>query len=325
MIQNQPTATCPVKHIDMNTPDSPALTHFHLLDECQDEAGPVFRNTEAGMDYWVFTDNSVILDGLQHPELWSRRVLGPTEPEPPYKWIPIMIDPPDHAKWRHVLAEYFSPGRVKGLRDAQQRVAAKLIDQVAGEGGCDFVAKISRVFPSTVFLSIMGMPVEDLEKFLAWEDMILHQSGVGEEVNAARLEGMTHVMGYFSGLIQQRRENRDPDADDIVSKAVDWTIDGEAINDLELLNCLLLLFMAGLDTVSHQLSVAMRRAAPTPGGRARIVAEPELIPRAVEELLRAYPIVQTARKATQDMDFHGCPVKAGELASFSLGFAGPDE
>jgi cytochrome P450 len=283
MIQNQPTATCPAKHIDMNAPDSPALTHFHLLDGCQDEARPVFRNTEAEMDYWVFTDNSVILDGLQHPELWSSSVIVPTDPEPPYKWIPIMIDPPDHAKWRQVLAEYFSPGRVKGLRDAQQKLAAELVDQLAGEGGCDFVARISRVFPSTVFLTIMGMPVEDLDKFLAWEDMILHQSGAGEEVNAARLEGMTHVMGYFSGLIQQR-----------------------------------------LDTVSNQLSYAMLHLATHPADRARIVAEPELIPKAVEELLRVYPIVQTARKATQDMDFHGCPVKAGDMASFSLAFAGRD-
>lgn len=161
MIQDQPTATCPVKHIAMNTPDSPALTHFHLLDKCQDEARPVFRNTEADMAYWVFTDNSVILEGLQHPELWSSSVIVPTEPEPPYKWIPIMLDPPDHAKWRHVLAEYFSPGRVKGLRDAQQKLAAELIEEVAGQGGCDFVARIARVFPSTVFLRIMGMPVED--------------------------------------------------------------------------------------------------------------------------------------------------------------------
>jgi len=54
MIQNQPTATCPVKSVDMNTPDAPALTHFHLLDECQDDAGPVFRNTEADMEYWAY-------------------------------------------------------------------------------------------------------------------------------------------------------------------------------------------------------------------------------------------------------------------------------
>jgi cytochrome P450 len=309
----------------MNTPDSPALTHFRRLDQCQDDTRPVFRNTEAGMDYWVFTENSVIHDGLQHPELWSSSVIVPTEPDPPYKWIPVMLDPPDHTKWRHLLGEYFSPGRVKGLRDEQQRLAAELIDGLIGGGRCDFVAQISRVFPSTVFLTIMGMPVEDLEKFLAWEDIILHQSGVGEEVNAARLEGMTHVMGYFSQLIQQRRENRDPDADDIVSKAIDWAIDGEPINDLELLNCLLLLFMAGLDTVSNQLSYAMLHLASHPTDRARIVDEPKLIPKAVEEMLRAYPIVQTARKATQDMDFHGCPVKAGDMASFPLALAGRDE
>jgi cytochrome P450 len=325
MSESQPTATCPVKDVEMNTPDSPALTHFGRLDECQDAARPVFRNAEAGMDYWVFTENSVIHDGLQHPELWSSSVIVPTEPDPPYKWIPVMLDPPEHTKWRHLLGEYFSPGRVKGLREEQQRLAGELIDGLIGEGRCDFVAQISRVFPSTVFLTIMGMPVEDLDKFLAWEDVILHQSGVGEEVNAARLEGMTHVMGYFSNLIQQRRGNRDPDADDIVSKAIDWAIDGEPINDLELLNCLLLLFMAGLDTVSNQLSYAMLHLASHPTDRARIVAEPELIPKAVEEMLRAYPIVQTARKATQDMDFHGCPVKAGDMASFPLALAGRDE
>ncbi|BBX17014.1 cytochrome P450 [Mycolicibacterium duvalii] len=325
MSQNQSSTGCPVLNIEMNIPDSPALTHFRRLDECQDNVRPVFRNTEAGADYWVFTENAVILEGLQHPELWSSSVVVPTEPDPPYKWIPIMLDPPEHAKWRHVLAEYFSPGRVKGLREAQQKLAADLVEQLVGDGGCDFVERISRVFPSTVFLTIMGMPVEDLEKFMAWEDMILHQRGVGEEVNAARLEGMTHVMGYFSELIAQRRANRDPDADDIVSKAIGWTIEGEPINDLELLNCLLLLFMAGLDTVSNQLSYAMLHLATHQSDRARIVAEPELIPKAVEETLRAYPIVQTARKATQDMDFHGCPVKAGDMASFSLAFAGRDE
>ena len=97
MSESQAGATCPVKNLEMNTPGAPALTHFQLLDECQDEARPVFRNSEAGADYWVFTDNSVILDGLQHPGLWSSSVIVPTDPEPPYKWIPIMIDPPDHA------------------------------------------------------------------------------------------------------------------------------------------------------------------------------------------------------------------------------------
>ena len=153
----------------------------------------------------------------------------------------------------------------------------------------------------------MGLPVDDLGKFMAWEDQILHQDGVGEEVNAARLEGMMQVMGYFSGLVQQRREYRDPDADDIVSKAIDWTIHGEPISDIDLLNCLLLLFMAGLDTVSNQLSYAMLHLATHPDDRARIVADPELIPKAIEEILRVYPIVQTARRPPRTWTSMGAP------------------
>ena len=325
MSDSQPAAACPVKAFEMNIPDSPALSHHRVLDGYQDEARPVLRNTEAGVEYWMFTDNSVILDGLQHPELWSSSVIVPTDPEPPYKWIPVMIDPPEHAKWRKVLAEYFSPGRVKGMHDAQRKLAAELVDTLVDDGGCDFVVQVSRIFPTTIFLTIMGLPVEELDQFMAWEDKILHQNGVGEEVNAARMAGMMDVMGYFAALIQQRRDSPNPDADDIVSKAIDWSIDGEPISDGDLLNCLLLLFMAGLDTVSNQLSYGLLHLATHPADRARIVADPGLIPKAVEEILRVYPIVQTARKATQDFDFHGCPVKAGDMAAFPLAFAGRDE
>ncbi|MCV7281343.1 cytochrome P450 [Mycolicibacterium flavescens] len=285
---------------------------------------PVFRNTEAD-GYWMFTDYAAILEGLQHPEWWSSSVIVPTDPNPPYQWIPVMVDPPQHAKWRQVLAEYFSPGRVKGLRDEHRRLAADLVERIAAEGSCDFVKQVARVFPSHIFLNIMGMPVERLDEFLEWEDKMLHQTGVGDEVMAIRLEGMQQVVAYFQTLIDQRRAERDPEAQDIVSAAIGWTIDGEPVSDGDLLNCLLLLFMAGLDTVASQLSYAMLHLATHPQDRARLVAEPDIIPHAVEELLRAYPIVQTARKATQDMDFHGCPVKAGDMASFPLAAAGRDE
>lgn len=310
--------------IELSSLAGPALTGFAAIDALQDEMRPVLRNTEAD-GYWMFTDYAAILEGLQHPEWWSSSVIVPTDPNPPYQWIPVMVDPPQHAKWRQVLAEYFSPGRVKGLRDEHRGLAAHLVERIAVEGSCDFVKQVARVFPSHIFLNIMGMPVERLDEFLEWEDKMLHQSGLDDEAMAVRLEGMQQVVAYFQTLIDQRRAHRDPDAHDIVSAAIGWTIDGEPVSDGDLLNCLLLLFMAGLDTVASQLSYAMLHLATHPQDRARIVAEPEIIPHAVEELLRAYPIVQTARKATQDMEFHGCPVKAGDMASFPLAAAGRDE
>jgi cytochrome P450 len=325
MTDSETVSGCPVTNVEfMGVGAGPALSNFSLLDGLQSEARPALRNNEAG-GYWMFTDYETILDGLQHPELWSSSVIVPTDPEPPYKWIPVMIDPPDHAKWRKVLADYFSPGRVKGMQSEQHRLVGELVDKLKPEGECDFVSQIARVFPSIVFLNIMGMPIDHLDQFLEWEDMILHQEGMGEEVNAKRLEGMTHVMGFFAGLIEQRKAARNPDAGDIVSAAIDWKIDGEPINDMELLNCLLLLFMAGLDTVASQSSYAMLHLATHADDRRRIASEPDVIPRAVEEVLRVYPIVQTARKATQDFEFHGCPVKAGDMAAFPLALAGRDD
>jgi cytochrome P450 len=319
----QTMSGCPMERFELTVTSAPAMSQYHALDELQDRIRPVVRNTEAD-GYWMFTDYAAILDGLQHPDLWSSSVIVPTEPDPPYKWIPIMIDPPEHAKWRHVLGEYFSPGRVKGMLDGQHELARNIVESLAAQVECDYVTEVARVFPSTVFLNIMGMPVDKLDEFLKWEDQILHAEGEGEELIAARFAGMGEVINYFTTLIEQRRANPDPDADDIVSKAIEWTIDGEPISDGDLMNCLLLLFMAGLDTVASQVSYMMLHLATHPEDRARIVGEPELIPRAIEEMLRVYPIVQTARKATRDMDFHGCPVKAGDMAAFPLATAGRD-
>jgi len=148
--------------------------------------------------------------------------------------------------------------------------------------------------------------------------MIMHPLGVGEETNARRLEGMTHVIDFFRGLIEERRVERNPNAEDIVSAALDWKLDNEPIDDQELLNCLLGLFMAGIDTVASESSYAMLHLATHSEDRRRIVNEPEIIPPTVEELLRTYPILQTARKALHNTEFHDCRGKAADTAVFEL-------
>ncbi|TQM11319.1 cytochrome P450 [Pseudonocardia kunmingensis] len=316
--------TCPVVGHVMSPPPVPVGTLFDRMDGYQDLSRPAVRTEEAG-GYWVFTDQETILDGLQQPDLWSSAVIVPIEPNPQYKWIPIMLDPPEHTQWRHLLGSYFSPGRTKAMKDDQHRLAAELIEDMHPRGRGDFVREFARIFPSTIFLQVMGMPRSKLDDFLSWEHMILHQDSESDPDGAIRMAGMQAVQTYFAGLVAQRRANPDPDARDVVSAAVSWEIDGRPVSDGDVLNCLLLLFMAGLDTVASQSSYALYHLATHREDRKRIVAEPGLIPHAVEELMRAYPIVQTARKATRDADFHGCPVKAGDMAAFPLSAAGRDE
>ncbi|EUA51379.1 putative cytochrome P450 [Mycobacterium xenopi 3993] len=158
------------------------------------------------------TDHDAILEGLQQPELFSNAVMVPIEPNPPYKWIPMMLDPPEHGKWRHVLGLYFSPGRVSKLEDAQRAFAAELIEKFRGNGSCDFYTDFAAVFPTTIFLQIMGLPTDKLEDFMRWEDKILHATPESDPDRSMALNAMLEVMGYFSGLITQKREDPGPAA-----------------------------------------------------------------------------------------------------------------
>lgn len=314
---------CPVQPYESAGPRTPPLTHWQTMDAFQDRARPFFRSDEAD-GYWVFSDHEVILEGLQRPDLFSNRVIVPTEPNPPYKWIPIMLDPPDHTKWRKVLGAYFSPGRVERLEEEQRQFARDLIEAFLAKGEVDFYAAFAGIFPTTIFLRILGLPIDKLDDFMRWEEKILHATTEEDPDHSIAFAAMMEVMGYFQGLIDERRANPKSRGDDIVSHAIGWTIDGEPAQDQDVLSCMLLLFMAGLDTVAAQLSYSLYHLATHDEDRARLVNDPSLVPLAVEEMMRAYPIVQTARIATEDIDFHGCPIKSGDMVAFPLGMAGRD-
>jgi cytochrome P450 len=318
-------AGCPVAFGHQAAPPPGlAMEGFQRVDAWRAQNRPAVWS-EDGPGYWVFTDGEVILSGLQQPELWSSRVMVPNEPDPPYRWIPIMLDPPEHTPWRRLLGGYLSPGRVKKMADGNRALAIEIIGRFRDRGECEFMTDFARVFPSTIFLQVMGMPIDKLEEFMSWEDMILHQDSQSDPDMSIRMNGMMAVMGYFGELIAERRAHPVEDAEDIVSDALGWQIDGKPVEDADVLNCLLLLFMAGLDTVASQLSYALLHLATHPDDRKRIVSDPSIVPHALEELMRAFPIVATGRVATQDMDFHGCPVKAGDTAQFPLAMAGRDE
>jgi cytochrome P450 len=271
----------------------------------------------------VFTDHDAIVEGLQHPEIFSNSAVVPEQPDPPYRWIPQMLDPPEHGKWRQLLAGFFAPPTVRRMEAEQRAFARELIDEIAARGSTDYIADFAHRFPTTIFLQILGAPVEMLPTFLEWEAAIFRRTEGADPAEAAAAMG--RVMEYFAGLVAERRAEGAQGRTDIVSTALTWEIDGQPVRDEDLLSCMLLLFMAGLDTVAGQLSYGMHHLATHPEDRARLVADPSLVPDAVEEILRTFPIVQTARKAMVDTEFHGCPIHAGDMVVFPLGSANRDE
>ncbi|MBX6766269.1 MAG: cytochrome P450 [Actinomadura rubrobrunea] len=293
----------------------PAGTSHRMLDELR-ERYPAFRS-EAGHGFWVLTRHDDIVAAYQDVASHSSRAISVMDPNPSHQWIPIMLDPPEHTTWRRLLRPLFTPARAAAMEGAVRRRCIELIEGLAARGSCDFVADFTRRFPTTVFLEFMGLPTDRLEEFLQWEYAILHPPSSGE----GRVEAMGKVAACFQELIAERRA--DP-RDDAVSAAIAFAPDGRPVTDGELLQLCILLFMAGLDTVTAQLSYSFWHLARHDADRARIVADPGIIPDAVEELLRAYSLVLPARKLTADAEVHGCPMRAGDMLMLPLMMANRD-
>jgi len=286
----------------------PVLGNAQRIDGLYD-LGPIVRSS-AAQGFWVVTDGALAREALRDPAVFSSSATVVTDPEPPYLWVPQMLDPPRHTAWRHHLGPYFAPGNMRRLEESVENRCAELLDGLAARGGCDFNAEFAQRYPTSIFMDMFGLPIEELDQFLAWEHDILHLSPEEDPERALAITAMLEVMAYFDELIKARRA--DP-RDDIVSDSLTWEIDDQPIPHQELLSFCLLMFMAGLDTVTIQLNYSFWHLATHPEDRRRIVEEPEIIPTAVEEFLRAYAFVPSGRKVMTDVDFHGCPMKAGDM------------
>jgi cytochrome P450 len=316
---------CPVAHITWDGPPRAALAGHRMLDELRRE-GPLHK-VEEGVGFFLVTRHEDALRVAQNAKLFPQtlKVLATGE-ESPFELVPETLNGPLHTTWRRLLGPYFSPARIGALHDKIVARANGLIDGLIARGECDFTSEFALRYPTGIFLDLMGLPVEQLDDFLAWETAILHpdfSAGLPYEVMQ---RAQAEVTEYFVRVIAERRAMvpaaRPPG---LVTEALSWQIDGEQVSDADLLSFYLLMFMAGLDTVTAELGYGFLHLATHPQDRQRIVQRPDLIPGAVEELLRLYPIVNTPREAAEDTEVAGCPVRAGDLVMISYPSAGRDE
>ena len=223
--------------------------------------------------------------------------------------------------WRQLLAPHFAPRAMERLEDRVRERCTEVIAEIAGRGHCDFLRDFAWRYPTTIFMELMGLPLDGLDQFLAWEHQILHPAAGDDPERAGAFDAMMAVMGYFTELIEEKRKHP---TDDLLSSALEWRIEGQPIPHEDLLSWCLLMFMAGLDTVSIQLSYAFWHLATHTADRRRIAEDPAVIPAAVEEFLRQFAFVAPSRKVMQDSDFHGCPLKRGDMVFLPLSGATRD-
>lgn len=269
--------------------------------------GPVVYSTAHG-GHWIVTHYQEIFDVLNDAETFSSYPNNLVTPADFGKFIPLELDPPDHTAYRHALQPLFSPQRMKKLADDIRAVVNELLDEFAPTGQAEFISQFAHELPARVFLALMGWPLSDAPMFTEATDAVLFgkPGGTKEESDQVMMMAAMTIAGYFNNVIADRRANP---GEDPTSKLIHTEValpDGtRLLNDEELFRMFFLLLMGGLHTVQGSLAWTIVHLSKNPEQRAALVADPTLIPKAVEEILRIEAAVVPGRRATRDVELGG--------------------
>jgi cytochrome P450 len=295
---------------------APALWHWEQIDQLREDHR--FCWNRAG-NYWVLTRYDDIREAFQSPELFSNRSIRPTEPDPPYRFLPSFIDPPQHMKYRHTMNRWFAPQSVAKLAPAISRLARETVLAFAADGHCDFTETFADDYPVKVFLISMGLPPEqDAAFFVSCVRRMSGATAATPEDQARMMSGWNDIGSYWTALLAERRARPADATVDFVSHIMQATVDDRPLPDDEIIDILITLTLGSLDTMKSQLGWCFHHLATHDEDRRRLVEAPELIPGAVEEFLRVFPIVSMGRKLNRDVDFHGCPMKKDDMVLLTI-------
>ncbi|HKI66911.1 MAG TPA: cytochrome P450 [Solirubrobacterales bacterium] len=227
----------------------------------------------------------------------------------------IGMDPPKHDRLKALFQAGFTPRRIAAHEQAIREIVIGVLDRLEGRESCDLVTDVAQPAVSRVIGSFMGIPEED-DKI--WADLMNtalaandpDYSPDAEDVEATIQEAIEQIFARCSTMIAARRENP---TDDLTSVLVHAEVDGEQIEEHEIVMGFFLLVAAGNDSTRSTYSSAMRALMESPDQRQMLVEDPSLIPGAVEEALRMFPaFAHFRRTATEDTELNGKKIKQGE-------------
>ncbi len=292
---------------------------FPVYDQLR-SASPVFH-VPPPFDAWLIFDYEGVWRALSDHDAFSSKV-----PSPP-NWF-LFMDPPRHTKQRGLIARAFTPRVVANLEPLIRQLARGLLDAVVERGEMDLVGSYAAPLPMTVIAELIGMSGVDLPRFKRWSDGILRISHTrsGAEAEAAALQEFGAVTAemdaYLTDLIARRRA---APKDDLITRLVEAEVDGERLTQPEILGFFQLLVVGGQETTVNLISNAMLCFLEHPDQLARVRAAPDLLPAAIEEVLRyRAPLQWLMRTPRRDVELHGQVIPAGKLVLPMIGSANRD-
>lgn len=281
------------------------------------ETAPDLFYTPLNGGHWVATRRATILEVLRNTTDFTNHYLNIPKSEAPSDLAPLSLDPPDHTPYRQALMGYFSLPAVRRLEGPVRDWTKRLIDAVLDQGECDFVRAISGVLPVSVFMELVGLPLERLWEFRAWVDESFQTADT-----AARQAVYGRIFGFMNEVIEARAK---APGEDLISQIIATEVDGRPLGVEGARRIAVLLFVGGMDTVANAMAFAMRHLATDEALQARLHREPEAVSGFVDESLRRYAFTNTNRMVRHDTEVLGAPMRAGEMVNLCMILGGIDD
>src|ERR1700688_2831106 len=296
---------------------------FGIWDELRTTC-PIAHTDRRGST-WVptrYDDVTSIAHGIDHFSSLEVAVIPfdgeePEEPVLPYGLPPISADPPLHTWTRRLLLPCFSHRRVESYEPMTRALCSGLVDGFVAEGRADAASDYAQQIPVRVIAHILGVNSDLADTFTGWVRDVLEFADDPER----RVHGVQGLLEYFTGEIAARRAER---GDDLLSELLHTEVDGAPMEDSLVLGAAALVLIAGVDTTWSAIGSSLWHLATHPDHRQRLADDPEVMSLAVEELLRAYAPVTMARIVTTDIEYAGCPMRAGDRVLMNFPAANRD-
>ncbi len=243
-----------------------------------------------------FSSRSIIVSEFRAPHALAPAGIAP----------PISSDPPYHHDARRMLLPIFSPQEIAKLEPSTRAYCHQLLDAQRGKDVVDAAIDYAQHIPVRVIANMLGLPEADADVFRGFVHHVLE--GVSKPMEE-RAQGMMGLFGYLQHHIEDHVANP---RDDLITFLLESELEGKKLDGFQVGRTIALLLIAGIDTTWSAIGASLWHLAKTPSDRERLVAEPALLPTAIEELLRAYAPVTMARLVKEDMEYNGCPMKADD-------------
>ena len=305
--------------IDPHAPEFLEHRHAHYADlraQC-----PVVWDTQHG-GFWLVTDYENVLTVSRDNETFMHQYLPgaadgidyegicgyPRHPDLPAQGV-SEIDGPDHHELRRALTPAFSPAAVEAQRPQMEAVAAWFLDQIVEDGRGDLVLDFTSPVPAVLTLAMMGLPVENWERYAE----LFHATASQAQTSPVFAAVMVHMPAMMAELYAHAQARRSDLGDDVTSLVLTLERSSGPLTDDQVVGVMFNLVAGGIDTTTALVSWGLHHLGTHPEDRQRLIDEPALMPGAIEELLRYYcPSETLTRTVSRDVELGGRQLRAGD-------------